>query len=110
MSENRYKWIAKLDEFIDRQGIKSAELCKIIDGIEAEKNELLDIIEELKKAYNEKECNCCGGSDADINKYTDELKEQNKKMRELILELYGTFEDVHDYEPVQALLKELDGE
>ncbi len=29
-----------------------------------------------------KECNCCGGSDADINKYTDKLKQEIESLKE----------------------------
>lgn len=40
-----YGYLNKLDEFIDRQGIKSAELCKIIDGLEKEIEKLMEINE-----------------------------------------------------------------
>lgn len=41
------EWICKLDEFIERQGVKSAELCKIVDGIE---KEIASLKAQLKEA------------------------------------------------------------
>ena len=41
--------IEKLDEFIERQGIKSAELCKIIDRIEQQLKTKDEQIKELEE-------------------------------------------------------------
>ena len=43
------EWIKKLDEFVNRQGIKSSELCKVIDGIEGDFEKLQAENEQLKK-------------------------------------------------------------
>lgn len=42
-------YINKLDEFIDRQGIKSAELCLIIDGVECDVKELENKVQALEE-------------------------------------------------------------
>jgi flagellar basal body rod protein FlgC len=44
------------------------------------------------------------------DKIIDDLENKVKKMRNLILELYGTIEGVRYYEPVIVLLNELDNE
>jgi hypothetical protein len=40
-------WIKRLDEFIDRQNIKSSELCKIVNGIEQQILDAENVIREL---------------------------------------------------------------
>jgi hypothetical protein len=39
-------------------------------------------IASLKEQLINKECNCCGGSDADVNKYISKLKKQLKREQE----------------------------
>jgi hypothetical protein len=50
-------WVKKLDEFINRQGIVSAELCIVVDNIENELKTLRSQIEK-QKAINAEFMEC----------------------------------------------------
>jgi hypothetical protein len=76
-------WVKKLDEFINRQGIVSAELCVVVDNIE---NELKDLRAQLEKqeAINAELIEC-------VDFYSDE--ENWSKYGECIF----TDKDIEDY-------------
>lgn len=70
--------IKQLDEFIERQGIKSAELCKIIDNIEfqlKQKDEQLEIAND--KLINIDIFKLC-------NEQIEKLQAENKIMKETV--------------------------
>lgn len=54
----------------------------ILENMEELINEQKKEIASLKEQLINKECNCCGGSDADVNKYIDKLKEQLIRQQE----------------------------
>lgn len=70
----RRKETNKIDEFIERQGIRSAELCVIIDDIDRHLNRQDEVILKLKEANNFNIDNSIG----EIN----ELKSQLEKYKQ----------------------------
>lgn len=90
----RRKETNKIDEFIERQGIRSAELCVIIDDIDRHLNRQDEVILKLKEANNFNIDNSIG----EINELKSQL-EKYKQAAEYGLEVAEFYGDKDSWEP-----------
>ena len=88
----RRKETNKIDEFIERQGIRSAELCVIIDDIDRHLNRQDEVILKLKEANNFNIDNSIG----EINELKSQL-EKYKRAAEYGLEVASFYGDKDNY-------------
>jgi hypothetical protein len=68
----------KLDEFVDRQGIVSAEFCKLVDQVEELERRLPLAVEALEEIAEAGSCYHCAGPGI-AERVLEKIKDENRE-------------------------------